>query len=245
MATSRSMNLPTSFPAMTHVVDLTESTIEANKRFFDKAGGCTAPRDFDGYRFHHARTAILLIATGADKADAVYAMVHGEISPQCPASISAAASQCGNPLMKRRGASVTCFRSPYSNACHKRRRRFYPDPPPICRRDHPFLLTPFTFRAHILDKGDFLSKYGLTEVDCMNILQCSGPTREPITNRCSCQRPPYPCSCPCPCPYPCPCPGPIRSHRGDRTDGCHRRNRRDRPSGKRHHDRCNRTNRSN
>ena len=31
--------------------------------------------------------AILLIATGADKADAVYSMIHGEVSPQCPASV--------------------------------------------------------------------------------------------------------------------------------------------------------------
>ncbi len=87
MATSRSMNLPTSFPAMTHVVDLTGKHYRSQQTVFRQSGGCTAPRDFDGYRFHHARTAILLIATGADKADAVYAMVHGEISPQCPASI--------------------------------------------------------------------------------------------------------------------------------------------------------------
>ena len=75
------------FPAMTHVVDLTESTIEANKRFFDKAEDVPRRAISMGIGSIMRARAILLIATGADKADAVYAMVHGEISPQCPASI--------------------------------------------------------------------------------------------------------------------------------------------------------------
>ena len=74
-------------PAMTHTVDLTESTIEANKRFFDKAEDVPRQAISMGIgSIMHAR-AILLIATGADKADAVYSMVHGEVSPQCPASV--------------------------------------------------------------------------------------------------------------------------------------------------------------
>ena len=51
------------FVKETHVVDLTESTIEANAR------------------------RILLIASGADKADAIYKTVCGPITPECPASI--------------------------------------------------------------------------------------------------------------------------------------------------------------
>ena len=75
------------FPAMTHTVDLTESTIEANKRFFDKAEDVPRQAISMGIgSIMHAR-AILLIATGADKADAVYSMIHGEVSPQCPASV--------------------------------------------------------------------------------------------------------------------------------------------------------------
>ena len=74
-------------PAMTHTGELTESTIEANKRFFDKAEDVPRQAISMGIgSIMHAR-AILLIATGADKADAVYSMVHGEVSPQCPASV--------------------------------------------------------------------------------------------------------------------------------------------------------------
>lgn len=38
-------------------------------------------------RFYYEREKIILIATGKAKADAVKALVDGEVSPACPASI--------------------------------------------------------------------------------------------------------------------------------------------------------------
>ena len=67
-------------------VKLTQSTIDANIKYFE-----------NGDMPHYALTMgigdimrakkILLIATGEAKAEAVYAMVKGEVSPSCPASI--------------------------------------------------------------------------------------------------------------------------------------------------------------
>ena len=67
-------------------VKLTESTIEANSKYFD-----------ENPMPHYALTMgvgsimsakkIILIATGKAKADAVKALVDGEVSPACPASI--------------------------------------------------------------------------------------------------------------------------------------------------------------
>lgn len=75
------------FPSMTHIVDLTESTIEANKRFFDKAEDVPRRAISMGIGSIMRARAIQLIATGADKADAVYAMINGKVTPECPASI--------------------------------------------------------------------------------------------------------------------------------------------------------------
>ena len=78
----------TPFDARTHIVELTESTREANKRFFDNditkvpthaiSQGIGTVMDADS---------ILLIANGAGKADAVKAMIEGEVTEECPASI--------------------------------------------------------------------------------------------------------------------------------------------------------------
>lgn len=78
----------TPFDARTHIVELTESTREANKRFFDNditkvpthaiSQGIGTVMDADS---------ILLIANGANKADAVKAMIEGEVTEECPASI--------------------------------------------------------------------------------------------------------------------------------------------------------------
>ena len=75
------------FTKATHVVDLTDSTIDANTRFF--ANRDEVPRQAltmgMGCIMNAAR--VLLIASGAGKADAVYNTVCGAIDPQCPASI--------------------------------------------------------------------------------------------------------------------------------------------------------------
>ena len=75
------------FTKATHVVDLTDSTIDANTRFF--ANRDEVPRQAltmgMGCIMNAAR--VLLIASGAGKADAIYNTVCGAIDPQCPASI--------------------------------------------------------------------------------------------------------------------------------------------------------------
>ena len=78
----------TPFDSLTHIMDLTEQTRQDNARFFDN--------DIDQVPTHaitmglasimRARK-IVLIATGANKADAVYGMIHGPITTDCPASI--------------------------------------------------------------------------------------------------------------------------------------------------------------
>jgi len=81
-------NEPTdTFPPTTHIVDLTESTIEANKRFFASADDVPRQALTMGIGSIMKAKAIVIIATGADKADAINAMVNGPVDPQCPASV--------------------------------------------------------------------------------------------------------------------------------------------------------------
>ena len=78
----------TPFDQRTHIVDLTESTIEANKRFFDnditKVPTQAIPM---GIGTVMAAGTILLVASGEDKADAVKAMVEGEPDINWPATV--------------------------------------------------------------------------------------------------------------------------------------------------------------
>jgi len=71
----------------THVVDLDESTIEANKRFF--ASAADVPRRAVTMGIGHIMRAreIVLVANGEHKAQAVRDMVKGPIDPMCSASI--------------------------------------------------------------------------------------------------------------------------------------------------------------
>ena len=73
------------FPMGTHKVALTQSTIEANTRFFTSSD--EVPRYAVSMGTIMKARKILLIATGAAKADAVYGMCKGPVTPQCPASI--------------------------------------------------------------------------------------------------------------------------------------------------------------
>ncbi|MBQ6569641.1 MAG: glucosamine-6-phosphate deaminase [Clostridia bacterium] len=75
------------FADKTHKVALTESTIEANKRFFASADDVPRYAVSMGIGSIMRAKKIILIATGADKADAIYALVKGGVTPQCPASI--------------------------------------------------------------------------------------------------------------------------------------------------------------
>jgi glucosamine-6-phosphate deaminase len=81
-------NEPDSFFSKgTHCVTLTESTIEANKRYFASADKVPRKAYTMGIGTIMAAKKILLLASGKEKADAVYASLQGEITPEMPASI--------------------------------------------------------------------------------------------------------------------------------------------------------------
>ncbi len=75
------------FKTLTHCVDLSDDTIEANARFFSQPSRVPRQAISMGVGTIMKAWQIVLIATGSDKARAVAAMVQGPIDPQCPASI--------------------------------------------------------------------------------------------------------------------------------------------------------------
>ena len=75
------------FEKNTHCVDLTESTIEANKRFFASIDEVPRQAYTMGIRsIMHAKQ-VLLIASGEDKAEAIYKSFWGPVTPEVPASV--------------------------------------------------------------------------------------------------------------------------------------------------------------
>jgi len=76
-----------SFVSETHVVDLTESTIDANARFFASRDDVPRQALSMGIGAIMGAKKILLVANGAEKADAIYNTVCGPIDPHCPASV--------------------------------------------------------------------------------------------------------------------------------------------------------------
>ncbi len=75
------------FVKHTHVVDLTPSTIDANARFFASEADVPRQAITMGIGYIMSAHQILVVASGTDKADAVYKMVCGDVDPQVPASI--------------------------------------------------------------------------------------------------------------------------------------------------------------
>ena len=78
----------TPFDSLTHLADLTQQTINDNARFFE--GDITkvpTKAVTMGLGSIMRSKKIILIATGANKADAVYGMLKGEKTIDCPASI--------------------------------------------------------------------------------------------------------------------------------------------------------------
>jgi len=71
----------------THVVDLTQSTIDANARFFASADDVPRQALTMGVGCIMAARRVLLIASGEGKAEAIYKAFCGPITPDCPASI--------------------------------------------------------------------------------------------------------------------------------------------------------------
>lgn len=75
------------FPVITHEVQLTEMTREANKRFFDSLDDVPTAAITMGVGTVMAARKILLIATGESKADILYKVFYGPVKPEIPGSI--------------------------------------------------------------------------------------------------------------------------------------------------------------
>ena len=75
------------FDKITHCVDLQESTIEANKRFFASIDDVPRQAYTMGCGTIMKAKKILILVSGADKADILYQVVNGPVTPQVPASI--------------------------------------------------------------------------------------------------------------------------------------------------------------
>ncbi len=75
------------FAQKTHCVNLAESTIDANKRFFASADEVPRQAYSMGIGTIMRAKKILLLASGEDKADAVAKAFFGPVTPEVPASI--------------------------------------------------------------------------------------------------------------------------------------------------------------
>ena len=77
----------TPFNSVTHTVELAESTVRDNARLFDRIEDVPRKAFTMGLSEIMQAKKILILATGANKADAVYGMIRGEVTEQLPASI--------------------------------------------------------------------------------------------------------------------------------------------------------------
>lgn len=76
-----------SFEGQTHVVDLAPSTIEANSRFFDSIDDVPKQAISMGIANIMSAKTIVLMAYGAEKAEAIKATVEGPVTEEVPASV--------------------------------------------------------------------------------------------------------------------------------------------------------------
>ena len=77
----------TPFGSVTHIVDLTESTIKDNSRMFASIDEVPRQAFTMGLKNIMNAKKILILANGANKAKAVYGLVRGEVTENVPASI--------------------------------------------------------------------------------------------------------------------------------------------------------------
>ncbi|MCW6661189.1 glucosamine-6-phosphate deaminase [Aerococcaceae bacterium NML201209] len=77
----------TSFDSQTQLVDLTESTIEANKRYFERVEDVPTQAYSMGIASIMSAKEIILMAFGAKKAQAIKDTVEGPVTTDVPASI--------------------------------------------------------------------------------------------------------------------------------------------------------------
>lgn len=77
----------TPFGSVTHVVDLQESTIKDNARLFNDISEVPRQAFTMGLKNIMNAKKILILASGANKAKAVYGMIHGAVTESLPASV--------------------------------------------------------------------------------------------------------------------------------------------------------------
>ncbi|MCL2767794.1 MAG: glucosamine-6-phosphate deaminase, partial [Synergistaceae bacterium] len=77
----------TAFEVNTHCVSLSESTIRANSRFFDRESEVPRFAYTMGIRTIMQARCIVIIASGADKAQILKNSFSGPVTPQVPASV--------------------------------------------------------------------------------------------------------------------------------------------------------------
>lgn len=75
------------FPVDTHIVDLTESTIQANSRLFDSIDDVPRQAYTMGIGTIMKAASVLVVANGTDKAQIVADAFTGPVVPQVPASV--------------------------------------------------------------------------------------------------------------------------------------------------------------
>lgn len=75
------------FPMTSHLVDLSDETIQANARFFDSSYEVPKQALTMGTGQIFKARKILLLATGEDKASVIKSSLLGPVTPMCPASI--------------------------------------------------------------------------------------------------------------------------------------------------------------
>ena len=75
------------FEKETHCVNLTKSTIEANKRFFEKEEDVPRQAYTMGIKSIMQAKKILVVVSGEDKADIVKGAFTGPVTPEVPASV--------------------------------------------------------------------------------------------------------------------------------------------------------------
>lgn len=77
----------TPFDSTTHIVSLTESTIKDNSRLFDNIDEVPTKAITMGIANIMNAKKVLVVASGDNKAKAVYSMVKGPVTEDCPASV--------------------------------------------------------------------------------------------------------------------------------------------------------------
>ncbi|MBQ5782980.1 MAG: glucosamine-6-phosphate deaminase [Oscillospiraceae bacterium] len=75
------------FAKGTNMINLTQSTIDANTRFFAKKEDVPTKAYTMGIKTIMSAKKVLLVANGEGKAEIIYKMVAGDITPQVPASV--------------------------------------------------------------------------------------------------------------------------------------------------------------